>query len=57
MVDHARKELAKREVWIDHQLDVAISAGIPEEIRALRLEKTIVVATAAIVEAIWKARF
>jgi hypothetical protein len=57
VADHARKELAKREVWIDTQLEAAVSAGIPEEVRALRMEKTIVVATAAIVEAIWKARF
>lgn len=56
MADRQYNRLAEREAEVDRLMrDTDVS--MPELRRSLRLEKTIIIATSAIVEAIWKARY
>jgi hypothetical protein len=57
VADREWKRLVQREAEIDQWLQqAATSVTEPGALQARRLEKTIIIATAAIVEAIWKAR-
>jgi len=56
MTDLHWKRLQEREAGVDQRVSEASRAGQFPEIRSARLEKTLIICTAAIVEAIWKAR-
>lgn len=55
MGDRAWNHLAEREAEVDRLMREP-DFGLTEMRRSLRLEKTIIIAASAIVEAIWKAR-
>ena len=57
MPDHYRKRLGVLEDNTDAALATSYRNNDRQAIFAHRLEKTIIVAAAAIVEAIWKSRF
>lgn len=57
MPDHYRKRLGVLEDNTDAALATSYQNNDRQAIYAHRLEKTIIVAAAAIVEAIWKSRY